>query len=816
MAKTLITSGGANTAVSTNSTTYYYGFGNNAHQPDTAAIAEARVQHKVTTPGTLSYFALYVTANTRTTDTVVRVRINGADSGITFTVPANSTGVFSDTVHTAHVNAGDLVNFAFTTGTGSGTFTFSGTTSLAFETDNGTIVTWPSSMTSVSPAPSVAAFTGSYYAPMAGRYEGWSSNSNMFQRYKSTGTIRGIYVYVSANTLSKDVTLGVLNASGVTVVVPAGMTGLFYASSGSATISANTDYAFSLLGTGGTGSITVQRYGGEIVWDADPCLNAFSTLFNSANFGSTQTFTRIFGSLETSTTYLARACTMPFAGTINSISLNLASSATAKVVTLYKNNAATAITGNVSAAGWTTLTGAVTFNAGDTFTINYAANGDVAFRLLATSVQFDADPTPENVTDIFTGHMELTGVAFGTQFSTDISMGHLEISSSDFPPYTYTSIDTGHLIESDTGDFTSSMAQPIERGNLILNSARFLTNTSFSSEAAILALGSINPLSLASEAAILVMGDVYPIALASESAILAMGSIYPGIAASQGAVLILAEYQPCTTRRAQMWKITRRDGVVLSFTSHDKLLNWQGLDYKACNSLNASASENASDLGSVGNQELSGIIADEAISETDLYGGLYDDAYVEVWLYSWADITDTPKRLASGWMGNISQGEAGFSSEVLGQGQRIGQQALTDRITPACKVALGSAECGVDIEALKLEGSVLAMYRRNFLSCDIAGSSAGAQWENGFIRGTSGVNIGIEAEVKSVDFGSGEIQLLIDLPFVSAFGDTFDLYPGCDKAKLGGCLLYDNIINHRGFADIPGLDAILGTPDAQY
>jgi uncharacterized phage protein (TIGR02218 family) len=214
--------------------------------------------------------------------------------------------------------------------------------------------------------------------------------------------------------------------------------------------------------------------------------------------------------------------------------------------------------------------------------------------------------------------------------------------------------------------------------------------------------------------------------------------------------------------------------------------------------------------------ELGGIISSDDITEADLYGGLYDDAYVEVWLYSWGDVSDVPKRLAAGWMGNISQGEQGFNSEVLGPGQRIGQQSLTDRITPGCRVDLGSPECGFDIEAAKITGSVLSTFRRDLISSDVTDSSGGYQWTMGRIRFTSGENDGYEVEVRSVDFDTGEIELWIGTPFLAAFGDTFDLLPGCDKA-FGTCKdVYGRAIDQRGFPDIPGLDSIMDTPDAQY
>lgn len=115
-----------------------------------------------------------------------------------------------------------------------------------------------------------------------------------------------------------------------------------------------------------------------------------------------------------------------------------------------------------------------------------------------------------------------------------------------------------------------------------------------------------------------------------------LGDVSPMPARVTQVALLAAHVQiPCVTRWAQCWKITRSDGVVLGFTSLDRDLEFRGVTYKACASLNAGAAEMFGQPGQAGNVELTGIIDDAAISEADLFGGKYDGAEIEIWMVPW-------------------------------------------------------------------------------------------------------------------------------------------------------------------------------------
>lgn len=301
---------------------------------------------------------------------------------------------------------------------------------------------------------------------------------------------------------------------------------------------------------------------------------------------------------------------------------------------------------------------------------------------------------------------------------------------------------------------------------------------------------------------------------------------------------------PCVAETCQIWKITRRDGTVFRYTSHSQNLELWGYTWQACLSLQQSATQSSSELGSAGDFTLEGVISDDSVSEEDLYGGLFDDAFVECWRVDWGNTGTMPLRLFAGWVGDTTfSQEDGLKMSALGPSHRLEQNSITQVIAPACRWVFGSTECGFDREALKLTGTVLAAAERGAFSCTLSGGDGGWYWNNGLVRFLTGRNAGQSLEVKTVAFGdpasesgtgtatgtataSGtatgsdatQIVLWALAPLLMAPGDTFELLPGCDKTKDSdtGCQLYANKINFGGFPDVPGEDALVDSPDAKY
>lgn len=321
------------------------------------------------------------------------------------------------------------------------------------------------------------------------------------------------------------------------------------------------------------------------------------------------------------------------------------------------------------------------------------------------------------------------------------------------------------------------------------------------------------------EADLTVLAQMTASARIAEADLTVLARLTAGAEISEADITALAYVAPCSTQRAQIWTITRRDGAALRFTTRDVDLEFGGQTYRACGSVLDSASESGSELGSVGSIEMTGIFDDDAITAADIMDGLYDDAYVEAWVVSWGDGPDpaTPFRIAAGWTGKVTRGEANYTAEVLGPGARLQQTALVDFYIPGCRwrVFGDGSQCPVDVEARKIAGVVVTddsvASRVNFSEADPGGSI----WNGGKVRWLTGRNEGVVCQTNTVDFDAGVITLWDIAPNPPQGGDTFDLLPGCPRTT-DACKLYGAFESFGGFPDVPGPDSLQSNADSLF
>ena len=81
----------------------------------------------------------------------------------------------------------------------------------------------------------------------------------------------------------------------------------------------------------------------------------------------------------------------------------------------------------------------------------------------------------------------------------------------------------------------------------------------------------------------------------------------------------------------------------------------------------------------------------------------------------------------------------------------------------------------------------------------------------------SGDNAGVAMEVRTFTQATPDqtVRLFLDLPKDIQVNDVGRIYPGCDKLRATCINKFDNILNFRGFPDIPGQDVALNYPDAK-
>jgi len=258
------------------------------------------------------------------------------------------------------------------------------------------------------------------------------------------------------------------------------------------------------------------------------------------------------------------------------------------------------------------------------------------------------------------------------------------------------------------------------------------------------------------------------------------------------------------------WRITRQDGQVFGFTDHDRALFFDGTTFESEAGLIPAEIRDSTDL-SVDAQDAEGVLSSDRITETDIIDGLWDNAKVEVFRVNWQDVAQRFLR-RRGSLGQIRRGRVSFIAEVRSLAHVL-NQPVGRTFMPTCDAALGDARCGVDLEAPAYKGSgeVTGSQAGRTYAASGLGSFATSFFDFGTIEWLTGANAGRHVQVmRHVLIGTSAQLTLLDEPVRAIeVGDTFEIRAGCDKQRATCRAKFGNILNFRGFPDIPGSNAIL-------
>lgn len=269
----------------------------------------------------------------------------------------------------------------------------------------------------------------------------------------------------------------------------------------------------------------------------------------------------------------------------------------------------------------------------------------------------------------------------------------------------------------------------------------------------------------------------------------------------------LAAHRLGTTTLAYCWLVTRLDGTVFAFTSHDADIVYDGITYQAAPGFTPSAIAGSGDLA-VGNLDVVGPVSVATISDADVKAGRWDYAEVLVFEVNYMDLTMGRCILSSGTLGNLSTGKVQFQAEQRDIAQKL-QQPVGRVIAAACDADLGDARCGINLEALRVAGTVTAAASQSAFTAS-ALTQAADYFGAGEVTWITGLNAGMKMEIQT--FSAGAFALALKMPYSISIGDTFTVVPGCRKREQADCKTkYNNIVNFRGFAHLPGNNVVLGS-----
>jgi uncharacterized phage protein (TIGR02218 family) len=276
-----------------------------------------------------------------------------------------------------------------------------------------------------------------------------------------------------------------------------------------------------------------------------------------------------------------------------------------------------------------------------------------------------------------------------------------------------------------------------------------------------------------------------------------------------------AELDSGATTLCLCWKLTRRDGVTLGFTDHDRPLAFAGVTYAAAAGFSASEAQAALGLA-IDNQEIEGALSADTLEEAALQDGVFDGAEIEVWLVDWRD----PSRrhlLRAAHLGEVRREGARFAAELRGLTHALNQEH--GRIfQPGCDAVVGDHRCRVNLASAQFrgQGMVRAGSAGAAIAADGLGAFAAGWFAGGRLTATDGPAPGRAFEVRAHRIDPAQGFALLDLwtPASGALspGVHFAVTAGCDR-RLQTCReKFSNVANFRGFPHMPGNDRVLWYP----
>jgi uncharacterized phage protein (TIGR02218 family) len=261
------------------------------------------------------------------------------------------------------------------------------------------------------------------------------------------------------------------------------------------------------------------------------------------------------------------------------------------------------------------------------------------------------------------------------------------------------------------------------------------------------------------------------------------------------------------TTIALNWKLTRSDGVVLGFTSHDRDLTIAGVVYRGRPGMTPSAVSLSAGFAA-DSMEVEGVLDAAGLRPADLDSGRWTGAKLELFACDWEALEQGQHRLLRGSIGDVVRelGAAGGSFRIeLISDVAIFELAGAPLCSPLCRATLGDGRCGVDMAGRRV--SVRAVEAEGESVTLDAALDDPERFKGGRLRVVTGPLAGID---RGIAGSSGEGLKLEEPIWAQGIkGALLWLFEGCDRRFETCGTRFGNSEAFDGEPHVPGTDALL-------
>lgn len=255
------------------------------------------------------------------------------------------------------------------------------------------------------------------------------------------------------------------------------------------------------------------------------------------------------------------------------------------------------------------------------------------------------------------------------------------------------------------------------------------------------------------------------------------------------------------------WRLERRDGVTLGFTSHDRDLAFDGLVHRTAPGLVPSAIQRTADF-EADSAEMAGALSHDSIREEDLAAGRFDGGSIAMGLVDWS--TRERVTLYVGTIGSVGHEGAGFSAELRSVKETLARQ-IVPRTAPTCRAEFCNEGCTLSANAFT-HLAQLAEISADAGLVRVTGGPARTLLAFGTLRWVDGLEAGLTRRIDAVD---GD-WLVLDRNTTGSIpiGTRLELREGCDHTLETCAQRFGNAANFQGEPFLPGNDLLTRYPVA--
>jgi uncharacterized phage protein (TIGR02218 family) len=256
---------------------------------------------------------------------------------------------------------------------------------------------------------------------------------------------------------------------------------------------------------------------------------------------------------------------------------------------------------------------------------------------------------------------------------------------------------------------------------------------------------------------------------------------------------------------ATFWRVLRRDGVTLGFTTHDRDLWFDGVLHRAAPGMTPAAIRRSADLDA-DSAEIAGALSHDVISATDLAAGRFDGAHLRMGLVDW----DSGARdyLYRGTIGSVTEEEHSFTAELASRKAQLFVDPVP-RTAPSCRAMFCGPGCTLSPASVTHEAALTAIAAEaNAVTLEVA--VAPAALEGGWLRWLDGPQAGLLATIML----DGPDGLVLDTSLDPALAPGLRalVREGCDRSLDTCATRFANVANFQGEPFLPGNDLLTRYP----